>query len=162
MRQTLSVAAALLLPAMLHAQAIVPATTPVSLAAPVIEARLTLPAELGQPAAMAYGFDDVPAASPLRITTGVTPPELISTVEIRSDNDLKWRATGADKTVVVSMIVDKTGKPTNLKITKSAGEELDSNVLASVAQYRYKPGKLNNQPTEVEVNLELIIHAPSF
>ena len=162
MRQTLTVAAALLLPAMLHAQAIMPAATQVSLNAPVIEARLTMPAELGEPAAIAYGFDDVPAASPLRITTGVTPPELISTAEIYSDKDMAWRATGADKTVVVSMIVDKTGKPTNLKITKSAGDELDNNVLASVAKYRYKPGQLNNQPTAVEVNLEIIIHAPSF
>ena len=162
MRPVLTVAAALLLPAMLHAQAIVPAATQASLNAPVIEARLTMPAEPGQPAAVEYGFDDIPAASPLRVTTGITPPELISTVEIPSDNDMRWRATGADKTVVLSMIVDKTGKPTNLKITKSAGQELDNNVLASVAKYRYKPGQLNHQPTTVEVNLEIIIHAPSF
>jgi TonB family protein len=161
MRQTLAVAAALLLPAMLHAQAIVPTANQASLNAPVFEARLTMPAEPGQPVAVSYGFDDVPAASPLRVTTGITPPELISTAEIISDHDLKWRATGAHKTVNVSMTINKAGKPTDLKITKSAGEELDSNVIAAVSKYRYKPAQLNHQPTEVEVNLEIIIHAPT-
>ena len=71
-----------------------------------------------------------------------------------------WRAVGNDKTVVVSMVVDKAGKPTNLKITKSAGLELDQNVLSSVAEYRFKPGTLNNKPTALEVNLEIIVHAP--
>jgi TonB family protein len=159
MRQALTIAAAFLLPTMLHAQAMVPATTQAS---PVIEARLTLPAEPGQPAAVAYGFDGVPVASPVRVTTGITPPQLISQADIHADNDVRWHASGEDKIVVVSMIVNKAGKPTNLKITKSAGEELDNNVLASVAKYHYKPAQLNHQPTEVEVNLEIIIHAPSF
>ncbi|MBB5056356.1 TonB family protein [Granulicella aggregans] len=162
MRQALAIAAAFLLPTMLHAQAMVPATTQASPNAPVIEARLTMPAEPGQPSALAYGFDGIPVASPVRVTTGITPPELISMADIHADNDVRWHASGEDKIVVVSMIVNKAGKPTNLKITKSAGEELDNNVLASVAKYHYKPGQLNHQPTEVEVNLEIIIHAPSF
>jgi len=158
MRHVLAIAATFLLPTMLHAQAMVPATTQAS---PVIEARLTLPAEPGQPSAVAYGFDGVPVASPLRVTTGITPPELISQADIHADNDVRWHASGEDKVVVVSMIVNKAGKPTNLKIAKSSGTALDENALASVAQYRFKPGMLNNEPTAVEVNLELIVHAPT-
>jgi TonB family protein len=158
MRKLLAVAA-VLLPTLLHAQS----ATPV-LAQPVFnpasfEAHLTLPAEPGQPAAPSSEFDSIPAA-PIRVSTGVTPPQIVSTVEIQADKDIIWRASGIEKTVVVSLLVDKTGKPTNLKITKSAGQELDENVLASVAQYRFKPGMLNNKPAEVEVNLEVIIRAP--
>ncbi len=153
------VAAIALLPTMLHAQAPSPARTQASVNASSFEARLTMPTEPGQPAAS--DFDSVPAASPLRVSTGVVPPQIISTAEVQADNDPMWKFTGADKTVVVSMVVDKNGKPTNLKIEKSAGSELDENVLSSVAEYRFKPGTLNNKPTAVEVNLEVIVHAPN-
>jgi TonB family protein len=162
MRKTLVVAIALL-PTLLHAQAHSPATTQAQIGSSVnattFEARLTLPVEPGQDAAPASEFDSV-ASAPVRISTGITPPQILSTVEIQADNDIMWRATGADKTVVVSMLVDKTGKPSNLKITKSAGLELDENVLAAVSGYKFKPGMLNNKPTDVEVNLEIIVHAP--
>ena len=158
MHKTLVVAIALL-PTLLHAQAPSPATAQASISASSFEARLTLPAEFGQDAAPASEFDSVPSA-PVRISTGVTPPQILSTVNIQADNDVIWRAIGNDKTVVVSMLVDKTGKPTNLKITKSAGLELDENVLAAVAGYKFKPGMLNNKPTDLEVNLEIIVHAP--
>jgi len=159
MRKTLVVAIALL-PTLLHAQAHSPATTQAPIfSASSFEARLTLPVEPGLAAAPASEFDSVPS-TPVRISTGIVPPQIISTVEIHADNDVIWRATGADKTVVVSMLVDRTGKPTNLKITKSAGLELDENVLSAVAGYKFKPGLLNNKPTDVEVNLEIIVHAP--
>lgn len=156
MRKVIAVALAFL-PSLLHAQAHLPAT-PSSINASSFEARLSMPVEPGQPAAS--DFDSVPS-TPVRVSTGIIPPEIISTVEIQADNDVMWRATGLDKTVVVSMVVDKSGKPSNLKISKSAGEELDENVLASVSKYRFKPGRLNNEPTAVEVNLEVTIHAPT-
>lgn len=156
--RTAIVVALALLPTILHAQANSPSATSAAITSSSFEARLTLPSEPGQSATT--DFDSAPAATPVRVSTGVTPPEIVSTVDIPSDNDPMWRATQADKTVVVSMIVDKDGKPTNLKITKSAGDQLDENVLSSVAKYRFKPGQLNNRPTEVEVNLELIVHAP--
>jgi TonB family protein len=158
MRKTLVVAIALL-PTLLHAQTPSPATTPAAISASSFEARLTLPAEPGETVAAASEFDSVPSA-PVRISTGVVPPQILSTVSIQADNDVMWRAIGNDKTVVVSMVVDKTGKPTNLKITKSAGLELDENVLSAVAGYKFKPGTLNNKPTDLEVNLEIVVHAP--
>jgi TonB family protein len=160
MRNAIAVAAIALLPTLLHAQATSPASTQSSINTSSYEAKLTLPSEPG--AATAAEFDSVPAATtPLRVSTGVTPPEVVSTVDVAADNDPMWKFTGADKTVVISLVVDKTGKPTNLKIAKSSGTALDENALASVAQYRFKPGMLNNEPTAVEVNLELIVHAPT-
>lgn len=158
MHKTLVVAIALL-PTLLHAQAPSPATTPAAINASSFEARLMMPAELGETVAPASEFDSVPSA-PVRVSTGVVPPQILSTVNIQADNDVMWRALGNDKTVVVSMVVDAAGKPTNLKITKSAGLELDQNVLSSVAEYKFKPGTLNNKPTALEVNLEIIVHAP--
>ncbi len=43
------------------------------------------------------------------------------------------------------MTVDATGTPTNLKIVKSAGADLDRNVLEAVGQYRFTPATVDNQ-----------------
>jgi TonB family protein len=56
------------------------------------------------------------------------------------------------------MIVDKTGKPSDLKIVKSAGSTgVDASVLAAVSQYRFAPGTVSNQPIAVPLDLEVVI-----
>jgi TonB family protein len=149
----------MLSPIMLHAQASSPAKTQSSSEGYTLQAKLTMPEELAPSAAS--DFDDVPAASPLRITTGVVAPKIIRTVDVIVNQDPMWRFSGKDKKVVVSMTVDKSGKPSDLKISESADTELDEKVLDAVSQYRFKPGTLNNQPTEVPVNLEIIVKAPT-
>lgn len=159
MRKMLAVAIALL-PVALHAQASSPAATQSAVNPSHLEARLSLPAEPGQDAAAMSDFDSAPANAP-RVSTGIVAPQIVSTVDVVADNDMVWRATGDDKKVVVSLTVDKTGKPSNLKIEKSTDPDLDQNVLNSVSEYKFKPGTLNNQPTAVDVDLEVVIHAPT-
>jgi hypothetical protein len=55
------------------------------------------------------------------------------------------------------MIVDKTGKPSDLKIIQSAGAGVDASVLAAVSQYRFTPGMVSNQPIATPLNLEVVI-----
>jgi TonB family protein len=55
------------------------------------------------------------------------------------------------------MIVDKTGKPSDLKIVQSAGANVDASVLAAVSQYRFTPGMVSNQPIATPLNLEILI-----
>jgi TonB family protein len=158
--RTVLVAALMLSPIMLHAQANSPAKTQASNEGYTLQAKLTMPEELA-PAA-ASDFDDVPTNSPLIVTTGVVAPKIIRSVDVTINQDPIWRFSGKDKKVVISMTVDKTGKPSNLKIDESAGDELDQDVLNAVSQYRFKPGTLNNQPTEVPVKLEIIVKAPTI
>jgi len=80
-------------------------------------------------------------------------------VEILSDNEWPARVAGFDRKVVVGMIVDAEGKPSDLKIIQSAGVEMDKNVLAAVSQYRFKPGTLNHEPTAVPLNLEIVMRS---
>jgi TonB family protein len=129
---------------MLHAQA----KTPV------------LQSQLSQPKLMlsAASGADRTTTSGLRVSTGVVAPKLIHTVDIRSDGAQVYSVAGTDRKVVVDMVVDATGKPSALKIVKSAGPLMDENVLEAVSQYRYVPGTVSNQPTAVPVNLEIDIH----
>lgn len=150
----------MLSPVMLHAQASSPAKTQSSSEAYTLQAKLTMPEELAT--AAASDFDDVPANSPLRVTTGIVAPKITRTVDVVINQDPMWQFSGKDKKVVVSMTVDKNGKPSDLKIAESGGStELDEDVLNAVSQYRFKPGTLNDQPTEVPVNLEIIVKAPT-
>ena len=92
-----------------------------------------------------------------RISTGVIAPKLIYKVDVVADSTGAARLINDDTKVVVGMIVDKTGKPTDLKIVKSAGAELDASVLAAVSQYRFTPGMVSNQPIASPLNLEVVI-----
>jgi TonB family protein len=103
-----------------------------------------------------------PPAKTLRVTTGVVAPRITRTVDVVVNDDPAWRVSGKDKKLVVSMTVDKTGKPSDLRIAESGGAQLDETVLNSVAQYRFTPGTLDNQPTEVPVTLQVIVKAPTW
>ena len=142
-------------PMLLHAQANSPAQTPSSANGPVLQSKVVAPKTF-----VASAATDSSPTSSRRVSTGVTAPKLISTVEIPSVNEFPRSLVNQDKTVVVSMIVHENGKPSDLAIVRSGGAALDKNVLAAVSQYRFKPGTLDNQPTAIPVNLEItLVHA---
>ncbi|WP_035347901.1 energy transducer TonB [Edaphobacter aggregans] len=139
-------AALALSPVLLHAQANSPAQ---------LESKLAAPAAIG---ASDHGTS---SAKPLRVSTGVEIPKLIHSVSVSSDNTWPWAVTGINKTVVVGMVVDPNGVPTDLKIVRSVGPELGKNVLEAVAQYRFKPGTVSKQPVAFPVNLEIDLLSPA-
>ena len=145
-------------PMLLHAQANSPAQTQSSANGPVLQSKVVAPKAFVASAAT-DGANSTPNSRP--VSTGVTAPKLISTVEIPSVNDFPRSFVSSEKTVVVSMIVHEDGKPSDLKIVRSAGTTLDKNVLAAVSQYRFKPGTLDKQPTAIPVNLEITLVHPA-
>ncbi len=128
-------------PVLLHAQANSPAQ---------LESRLS-------PPAIGAAADRGNLSKPLRVSTGVAKPKLIHSVDVASDDSWPWVRAGVNKTVVVGMVVDANGIPTDLKIVRSAGPNTDKNVLAAVAQYRFKPGTVSHQPVDFPVNLEITL-----
>jgi TonB family protein len=147
------VAALALTPMLLHAQANSPAQTqPSSSASTTLQSKLVQPKELNASEAVAH------TTTPVRISTGVGAPKLIHTVAIESDSDWVPSGFSFDRKTVVEMTVDATGKPSNLKILQSLGPVMDHNVLAAVSQYRFTPGTLDGAPTNVPVNLQVILH----
>jgi TonB family protein len=99
---------------------------------------------------------DGSAAQIKRVSTGVIAPKLIYKVDVVADSSTA-RQLNDDTKVVVGMIVDKTGRPSDLKIIKSAGPGVDASVLAAVSQYRFTPGMVSNQPIASPLNLEVVI-----
>jgi TonB family protein len=116
---------------MLHAQASTPASTSVA--------------------------DNGSVSQVKRISTGVIAPKLVYKVDLVADSAAAAGRLNNDCTVVVGMIVDKSGKPSDLKIIRSAGPGVDASVLSAVSQYRFTPGMVSNEPIATPLNLEVVI-----
>ncbi len=112
-------------PILLHAQAN-PAPSQIALAS--------------NPAGTRFADRGTTALKPLRISTGVIAPKLVHSFPVSSEDLAPWTNVPENREVTVGMVVDKSGKPTDLKIIKSAGPVVDRNVLDAVSQYRYAAG----------------------
>lgn len=147
MTRSVLLAALALTPSLLHAQAASPAQT----ATPqVLQARATAPAAIKTATATDSG-------SSVRISTGVVAPKLIKKSDINAISGLSGAFIPGDATVVVSMTVDATGKPTDLSIAQGYGPVVDQEVLNAVSQFRFQPGTLDGQPFALPVRLEVLI-----
>jgi TonB family protein len=97
------------------------------------------------------------SASIRRVSTGVIAPKLVYKVDVVADSTKTASMLNNETTVVVGMVVDKSGKPSDLKIIRSAGPGVDASVLTAVSQYRFTPGTVSNEPIATPLNLEVVI-----
>jgi TonB family protein len=97
------------------------------------------------------------AGSPVRISTGVTPPKLIHSVALDQSGLYLPQLFNTDRTVVIDMTVDATGKPTDLKLAKSADLVTNTEVIAAVSQFRYQPATVSGVAVAIPVKLEYTI-----
>jgi TonB family protein len=102
--------------------------------------------------------DRAAAASTVRVSTGVTPPHVSHAVAFVSSQS-RNAATAVEQKVVLQLNVDETGKPTDISVVQSAGPIVDKDVVATVSQYRFTPGKLDGVATAVPVKLEVVVPA---
>jgi TonB family protein len=137
-------------PVMLHAQVKSPAQPG---STPVLQSSNIQPVAF----AAVKSLDSASVSStPVRISTGVTPPVLVSSTGLHLDH-LSPIRTGADRIVTVAMVVDRSGKPSNLKVVKSTDVFSDQGVLEAVSGYRFKPASLNGTAVPMEVTLNVDI-----
>lgn len=147
MTRSVLLAALALSPALVHAQA----TSPAQTAAPqVLQARATPPAAIKTATV-------TDSASAVRVSTGVVAPKLIKKADVSAMSGLSDAFIPGDVTVVVSMTVDATGKPTDLSIAQGFGPVVDQEVLTAVSQFRFQPGTLDGQPFALPVRLQVVI-----
>jgi TonB family protein len=150
-----SLAALFLSPLMVHAQVSTPAQ-PQTGKAPVLQAAL---AATGRPMLSAA---DQPATSPSarRVSTGVVAPKLIQQVPLIQNTISASALEDRQREAIVSMTVDASGRPSDLKIVQSAGKDVDDSILQAVGQYRYQPGTLDGQVFAIPVNLHVVVLMP--
>jgi TonB family protein len=109
-----------------------------------------------QPAVFAAGKAVAVAAAstPVRISTGVVAPVLKYSVQL-TESPLVPPAYLHNRSVGLAFVVDKSGKPQDIKVVKSGGEIVDNQVVGAVSQYRYQPATLNGDAIAIDVNLSV-------
>ena len=93
-----------------------------------------------------------------RIGGGVSAPVPIYQPEPEYSEEArkaKWQGT-----VLLSLVVDETGKAVGIKVTKSLGLGLDQKAIEAVEKWKFKPGMKDGKPVpvmaSVEVNFRLL------
>lgn len=79
----------------------------------------------------------------------IVPPGLIYMQEPDLSKNAAARHRGG--IVEVSMLVDETGLPTELKVRRSSSLELNERALQAVRRYRFAPALKNGKPVAVRV-----------
>jgi periplasmic protein TonB len=83
----------------------------------------------------------------------VRPPIAIYTPDPEfSEEARKAKFSG---NVVVSLIVDRDGKPRNVHVLRGVGMGLDEKAVEAVQQYKFKPALQNGKPVAVYLNVEV-------
>ena len=146
------IAGLFLSPLMVHAQASTPAQ-PQTGEATVLQARL---AATGRPMLSAA---NLPATEPyaVRISTGVVAPKLVHQVPLQENTVSVMGLAQGEREATVSMMVDASGRTSDLKIVQSAGKDVDESILQAVGQYRYQPGTLDGQVIAMPVDLHVVL-----
>jgi len=84
---------------------------------------------------------------------GVTPPRLVRAPDppfTEAARALKYQGV-----VIVGLVVDTSGRPQAVHITRPLGMGLDENAVASVSQYQFKPAIYQGKPVPVQICIEV-------
>jgi protein TonB len=88
-----------------------------------------------------------------RIGGDVSQPVLLVKVEPEySEEARKAKYSG---TVLLSIIVDATGMPRDIKVIRPLGLGLDEKAVEAVSKWRFKPAMKNGHPVAVQANVEV-------
>jgi TonB family protein len=84
---------------------------------------------------------------------GVSPPVVRSRVEP------VYPGAGKEAEVVVTVLVGADGRASEVKVTQSAGEELDRAAVEAVRQWTFEPAKRGDRPVASRVRVPVHFHA---
>jgi TonB family protein len=97
--------------------------------------------------------DDATAPTPIRVSTGVTEPVLVSSPYLAVPNGYSVSDIPDDAQVGLSLTVNAKGLPENIQVTKSYSKFWDARIIETVREFHFKPATVDNQPTPVDMNL---------
>lgn len=88
-----------------------------------------------------------------RLGKDITPPKVTHSVDAKFPKSAK-----KDKfqgVCVLGMIVDASGIPRDVHVTRSLRPDLDANAIRAVRQYRFKPAMRLGKPVAVAINIQV-------
>lgn len=120
----------------------------------ILAATLLLPSLFLPAAAKASTPEhDASAPTPVRISTGVTAPVLLSSPVLSLPGDFSFDLIPSNAQVRLSLTVNAKGEPENIQVVKSFSPYVDARIIDTVSQFHFRPGTVDNQPQAVDLNL---------
>ena len=93
-----------------------------------------------------------------RVGGGVSAPALL--VKIEPEYSEEGRKAKHQGTVILSIVVDPSGKASNIQVVRSLGLGLDEKAVEAVKQWKFKPGYKDGKAVpvlaQIEVNFRLL------
>ena len=93
-----------------------------------------------------------------RIGGGVSAPSVLTKTEPEYSEEArvaKWRGT-----VVMTVVIDEKGSPTDIQVSRKLGKGLDERAVECVQQWRFNPGRKDGQPVKVIATIEVNFQLP--
>jgi TonB family protein len=87
---------------------------------------------------------------------GIRPPRALYDPE--PDYSEEARKVKLQGSVVLSLVVDATGHPRNVKIARSLGMGLDEKAIEAVEKWKFAPGMKDGYPVATRVEVEVNFH----
>lgn len=88
-----------------------------------------------------------------RIGKGVTAP--VATYIPQAKYTREARKKKIQGPCLISIVVNTTGVPQNLKVVRPIGYGLDESALAAVKKYKFKPAMKDGHPVAVQMTIEV-------
>jgi periplasmic protein TonB len=63
-------------------------------------------------------------------------------------------------TVILSVVVDTEGNPTEIKLIRGLGKGLDEKAVECVQKWHFKPATRNGEPVSVKATVEINFRLP--
>ena len=91
-----------------------------------------------------------------RIGNGVSAPVLTSQVDADFPKSYLKTKSNVDGSVIIALVVDASGVPRNVHVTRSFNPDFNANAIHAVEQYqRFAPAKRLGKPVAVSMNVEV-------
>ena len=84
---------------------------------------------------------------------GVSMPVVVVKVDPEYSEDA--RKAKYSGTVQLSVVVDKDGRPQDIRVLRSLGMGLDEKAIEAVAKWRFKPGMRDGHPVNVRAQIDV-------
>ncbi len=101
--------------------------------------------------------DDMTAPTPIRVSTGVTAPVLVSSPVITLPDTITFDLIPQSAQVELSMTIDEKGHPENIKVVKSFNPFVDGRVVDAVSNFHFHPSTIDHKPTAVNMDLTVTV-----
>lgn len=97
-----------------------------------------------------------PGDSPVptrRVSTGITPPQLLTPININLADKFPSTPLPTDTQISVTFVVDQNGATRDVQITRGFDLVWNARVVAAISKLHYRPATLDNQPVPMQMNL---------